>query len=191
MPNKDDARGASQSNTNKGWMIGAITLAVVLIVGGAFAAMIIAKGNRDTNRLSEVETELKDKETKIEELEKQISKTPAGAAEDRVSVDIDSIKEIIAANEKIPVEKIILNSTIITTQGEQKNIVLGTSVGVKGSSGFYTIYYKENTPGSEWKKVSTHHQLTCSSLSANQKAILKDLFYCVDEDMNTKVIGYD
>lgn len=167
-------------------MICAIILAVVLVAGGTFAAIIIAKGNRDTNRLSEVEAQLKEKETKIDELEKQIGKT---AAEDSISVDIDSIKETIAADEKVPVENITLNNTIITTQKEQKNIVLGTSVGVKNGSGFYAIYYKENTSGSEWKKVSTHHQLTCSSLSADKKAILKDLFYCVKEDGDTELIG--
>ena len=54
----------SRSKAGKGWMICAIILAVVLVAGGTFAAIIIAKGNRDTNRLSEVEAQLKEKETK-------------------------------------------------------------------------------------------------------------------------------
>ena len=37
--------------------------------------MIILKGDRDTNRLSEVENQLKEKEAKIEELEKSGEKT--------------------------------------------------------------------------------------------------------------------
>ena len=63
--------------SGKGWMICSIVLIVIMIVAGVFGGMIIMKGNRDTNRLSEVEQQLKEKEEKITELEQQIDQQKA------------------------------------------------------------------------------------------------------------------
>ena len=71
-PTQEALVSQPQAKSNKVWMISTIILAFVLVVGGTFAAMIIIKGNRDTNRLSEVEQLLKEKDAKIAELEKQI-----------------------------------------------------------------------------------------------------------------------
>ncbi|MBO4855429.1 hypothetical protein J5500_03440 [Candidatus Saccharibacteria bacterium] len=78
MPDSFDARMQGQTpesvkqKSGKGWMICSIILAILLIGGGVFAGMIIMKGDRDTNRLSEVEQQLKEKDEKIAELEKKI-----------------------------------------------------------------------------------------------------------------------
>ena len=94
-PTQEALVSQPQAKSNKVWMISTIILAFVLVVGGAFAAMIIIKGNRDTNRLSEVEQLLKEKDAKIAELEKknQSKTTPAYNSEDDEEEDVDEESE--------------------------------------------------------------------------------------------------
>ena len=68
----------TKQKTGKGWMILSVILFILLIGGGVFAGMIIVKGNRDTNKLSEVENELQEKDAKIAELESNNKQIQAG-----------------------------------------------------------------------------------------------------------------
>ena len=78
MQDSFDARMQGQTpetvrpKSKKGWMICSIVLIFILVGVCVFGGMIIMKGDRDTNRLAEVEQQLKEKDDKIAELEKKI-----------------------------------------------------------------------------------------------------------------------
>ncbi len=72
------APAPTKQKSGKGWKVFSIILLFLLVGGGVFAGMIIVKGNRDTNRLSEVENELEEKNTKITELEKKTKDVELG-----------------------------------------------------------------------------------------------------------------
>jgi len=181
--------------TSKGWMICSILLFIVLIGVCAFGGIIILKGNRDTNRLADVEQELKDKDAKIAELEKEekvtdseITDSSASTA-DTISVDMAKFKTSMAADLKIDEDDLVIHSSSIMAQGEQKYIIAEISYGTSGS-GAAAVYYKENkVKDSEWEKLWSGHQMLCKGLSQKQIAIMNELVTCIDDEGNSRLVG--
>ena len=175
MQDSFDARMQGQTpatvkpaKSGKGWMILSIVLLVVMIAGGVFAGMIIMKGNRDTNRLSEVENQLKEKEAKIEELEK--AKTSAEEkAKEAQAVAIDAAAEeltnLITKNKQYG-PSIVLKELKTTSDGKYLYAIAGDTTG-------QGVYFKEIENG-KWTFVNGGHAVSaCSEISAEGLEFMK------------------
>lgn len=106
-----------QAKSNKVWIICTIVLAIVLVAVGIFAAIAMANGSRDADRLSEVERQLKEKDAKIAELEKknQNKVTPADSDDDKdddESEDVDDEEDESKEEEKKPANTIDDEETV-------------------------------------------------------------------------------
>ena len=167
-----------KSKNSKKWMICSIVLATILVVGGAFAGVIMAKGNRDTNRLSEVEQEVKEKdqkiadlETKISELEQKIKDAEAVNATTMQKVDYLDLADML--KQKGTSINVMLSGI---TPDKEYYYVAGSTIDKNGFGG-YEFYYKEAKEGAEWQLLyGGQGAPDCTKFTAEQKALIDKYF---------------
>ena len=116
--------------------------------------------------------------------------TEAEVATDKISVDLNGLKEQMIIDTGVPKDKFVLQNANILTQSEQKYIVVDASYGSTGGSGAAIVYYKENdSSDSKWKKLWEGHQMTCSGLNSEQKMVLKGIKFCLSDDGYSVLVG--
>ena len=167
-----------KSKNAKQWMICSIVLAAVLLVGGAFAGMIIIKGNRDTNRLSEVEQQVKEKDQKIADLESKISELEqkikdAETANTAAGQKVDYVDLADMLRQKGTSINVMLSGI---TPDKEYYYVAGSIIDKNGFGG-YEFYYKEAKEGAEWQLLyGGQGAPDCSKFTAEQKALIDKYF---------------
>ena len=190
---KGNSPVSTKSNSDKGWMFCSIALLVILIGAGVFGGIIIAKGNRDTNRLSEVEQQLKEKEAKIEELEKANGDTvnePAADPDGSQGAPGGSSLNLTVDYAKL--QKLVGNGTItplnIEYSADDEYLVVIADV-AETNGGFAGVWYKSTAAGSSWKELEAGHQAgACSNYSDAQKELMNK-FKTLDDKLGSDYIG--
>ena len=156
---------------SKGWMIVSIILIIILIGVCVFGGMIILKGDRDTNRLSEVESQLKEKEAKIEELEK------SGEKINLPTIDIKALTKT---------DDFDFRKMEFTKDGKYLYVISDVTEEIGGYVG---IWYKSTEEGSEWKKLQAGNGFTdCADVTDEQKQFMQDYKY-IDDDLDSQFLG--
>ena len=178
----------SEPNTKSGksWMICSIILLVILIIGGAFAAMIIAKGNRDTNRLADVEQQLKEKEEKISQLEKADGDEQEEMSNRLTQIDIEGLKKVagVSSGEGLYLS---INKLEFTNDGKYLYAIGGISASGFGGAG---VWYKSTTSDAEWQTIVKGAQAVddCSNYSKEVLDFMKDYSY-IDDDLPSRYLA--
>ena len=178
----------AKAKTGKGWMICSIVLLVILIGVSVFGGMIIAKGNRDTNRLSEVEAQLKEKDAKIAEIEKA---EPAGGQEisndtkDVATIDFAGLRKI-TATEYGSGATLSVGKLEYTKDGKYIYAIAGVGSQYGSDAG---VWYRSAAAGSSWKLLN-RGQATgdCSLLSDEVKSSMKE-DKSIEDDMPSKYLA--
>ena len=184
MPSKVDAnynaKKAANTKSGKSWMICSIILLVILIIGGAFAAMIIAKGNRDTNRLADVEQQLKEKEEKISQLEKADGDEQEEMSDRLTQIDIEGLRKVagVSSDEGLYLS---INKLEFTNDGKYLYAIGGVGASGTGGAG---VWYKSTTSDAEWQTIVKGAQAVgdCSNYSKEVLDFMKDYSY-IDDDL--------
>ena len=175
-----NAKKAANTKSGKSWMICSIILLVILIIGGAFAAMIIAKGNRDTNRLADVEQQLKEKEEKISQLEKADGDEQEEMSDRLTQIDIEGLKKVagVSSDEGLYLS---INKLEFTNDGKYLYAIGGISASGFGGAG---VWYKSTTSDAEWQTIVKGAQAVgdCSNYSKEVLDFMKDYSY-IDDDL--------
>ena len=175
-----NANEAANTKSGKSWMICSIILLVILIIGGAFAAMIIAKGNRDTNRLADVEQQLKEKEEKISQLEKVGGDGQEEMSDRLTRIDMAGLKKVagVSSNEGV---YLTINKLEFTNDGKYLYAIGGVGTSGTGGAG---VWYKSTTSDAEWQTIVKGAQAVgdCSNYSKEVLDFMKDYSY-IDDDL--------
>ena len=179
---KGNSPVSTKSNSDKGWMFCSIALLVILIGAGVFGGIIMAKGNRDTNRLSEVEQQLKEKEAKIEELEKASGDQDAPVDKQPAKIDYLGLGKVINGYD-FGAKNIEYSPT-----GKYLVVIAGVSDGPNGS-GYAGVWYKSTESGSTWKELQSGQGFSdCSEYSEDEKNLM-DEFKSLDDQLGSRYIG--
>lgn len=175
-----NAKEAASTKSGKSWMICSIVLLVILIIGGAFAAMIIAKGNRDTNRLADVEQQLKEKEEKISQLEKADGDEQEEMSDRLTRIDIEGLKKVAGVSSDEDVY-LTINKLEFTNDGKYLYAIGGVGASGTGGAG---VWYKSTTSDAEWQTIVKGAQAVgdCSNYSKEVLDFMKDYSY-IDDDL--------
>ena len=190
MQDSFDARMQGQApasvkpvKSSKGWMVCSIILIILLIGVCVFGGMIIMKGDRDSKRLADVESQLKEKEAKIEELEKA-KQTDKQNTTDPIVIDYAGLKKLTATDSN----KATLSLGKLEFTKDGKYIYAIGSVSSEGAS--YTgTWYKSVEKGAGWKLLQSGQALgDCSNLSDEAKTFMKEYKY-IDDDLLSRYIG--
>lgn len=190
MPSKVDAnynaKKAANTKSGKSWMICSIILLVILIIGGAFAAMIITKGNRDTNRLADVEQQLKEKEEKISQLEKADGDEQEEMLDRLTQIDIEGLRKVagVSSDEGLYLS---INKLEFTNDGKYLYAIGGISASGFGGAG---VWYKSTTSDAEWQTIVKGAQALgdCSNYSKEVLDFMKDYSY-IDDDLPSRYLA--
>ena len=168
--------------SSKGWMICSFILLAILIGGGVFAGMIIMKGDRDTNRLSEVEQQLKEKEDRIAELEKNEQTTEG---QKTLSIDYAGLRKL-THTENGDKGTLSITKLDITKDGKYFYAIGGVSVEGTSSAG---VWYKEVEESASWKSLNGGQAIgSCSALSEEAKEFMGNYKY-IDDDLSSKYLA--
>ena len=165
-------------------MICAIIFMIATTGLGVYTIMNLTNG--ESKQISDLKEQVAAKEQEIEKIKNETPELQE--AYDTISVDLDGVKEAAASREGTTADKIELYEPTIYARESQKYIVVGSSFGVKDSSGAYGIFYKENTKDGAWKTLKTFHNLNCSNITSEEKEIIKGLFYCFDSNGNLRTV---
>ena len=168
-------------------MICAIIFMIATTGLGVYTIMNLTSG--ESKQISDLKEQVAAKEQEIEKIKNETPELQE--AYDTISVDLDGVKAAVASAEGTTADKIVLQEPTIYAREAQKYIVVGSSFGIKDSSGAYGIFYKENTKDGTWKKLKIFHQLICSSITSEEKEIMKGLFYCLDSNGDMVTVGAD
>nr|MCR4753632.1 hypothetical protein [Candidatus Saccharibacteria bacterium] len=175
-----NAKEAANTKSGNSWMICSIVLLVILIIGGAFAAMIITKGSRDTNRLADVEQQLKEKEEKISQLEKADGDEQEEMSDRLTRIDIEGLKKVagISSDEDV---YLTINKLEFTNDGKYLYAIGGVGASGTGGAG---VWYKSTTSDAEWQTIVKGAQAVgdCSNYSKEVLDFMKDYSY-IDDDL--------
>ena len=131
-----DVPASVKHKSNIGWIIVVgILLAglVALVVMQVLAYQEIA---RKDNEISELKNKPAATQAEVKE------PTEAEVATDKISVDLNGLKEQMIIDTGVPKDKFVLQNANILTQSEQKYIVVDASYGSTGGSGAAIVYYK-------------------------------------------------
>ena len=179
-----DAPASVKHKSNIGWIIVVgILLAglVALVVMQVLAYQEIARKNNEIS-------ELKNKPAATQAEEKE--PTEAEVATDKISVDLNGLKEQMIIDTGVPKDSFVLQNANILTQSEQKYIVVDASYGSTSGSGAAMFYYKKNkSSDSKWKKLCEGYQMTCPSRNSEQKTVLKGIKFCLSDDGYSVLVG--
>ncbi len=188
--------------SNKGWMVAAIVLIFCVAILGITEFLAYQEIAKKDNRITELtsqqnsatqkenQTEREEVETPADEkIEDPVDKENEDDTTDKISVNLDVLKEQVISDSGTPKDLIAINDQVIMTRSSQKYIVVDMSYGSKKGSSQRGIYYKENNTNGKWKKIFSGHQILCSGLSNEQKTVLKGLVYCIENDGETSMIG--
>lgn len=175
----------SEPNTKSGksWMICSIILLVILIIGGAFAAMIIAKGNRDTNRLADVEQQLKEK---ISQLEKADGDEQEEMSDRLTQIDIEGLKKVAGVSSDKGLY-LSINKLEFTNDGKYLYAIGSISASGFGGAG---VWYKSTTSDAKWQTIVKGAQAVgdCSNYSKEVLDFMKDYSY-IDDDLPSRCLA--
>lgn len=181
-----NAKKAANTKSGKSWMICSIILLVILIIGGAFAAMIIAKGNRDTNRLADVEQQLKEKEEEISQLEKADGDEQEEMSDRLTQIDIEGLKKVAGVSSDKGLY-LSINKLEFTNDGKYLYAIGGISASGYGGAG---VWYKSTTSDAEWQTIVKGAQAVgdCSNYSKEVLDFMKDYSY-IDDDLPSRYLA--
>ena len=195
--------------SSKGWMICSVILLFIMIGGGIFAGTIIAKGDRDTNKLSEVEQQIKEKDDKIAELEKKIE-----SLSNPTDGDTDADKEASPSDgttiDKEDAVKSELDTLIKNKEGgssytykinkfgltkDQKYYYAFFTISYTGGTNDSMVYYRA-AQGGTWKYMNGGHAVSsCTDFDADVLSFMKQygkevVNYCQCSDDDGTVHNY-
>ncbi len=185
-----------KTKSGKGWMVAAIILLVGVVALGVTEFLAYQEISKKDDEIAKLKTQQKgapaEEKEPVEEIEPEESGTPSETAKtaDKISVNLDGIKTQIASDLGINASNVVLHSSHIMSQSDQKHILVEASYGIKNSSGASVIYYKDNNSSeAKWTKLWKGHQMVCSSLNSKQKSMLKDIKTCMGDDGEMGVIS--
>jgi hypothetical protein len=142
--------------------------------------MIIAKGNRDTNRLADVEQQLKEKEEKISQLEKAGDDEQEEMSDRLTRIDIEGLKKVAGVSSDKGLY-LSINKLEFTNDGKYLYAIGGISASGFGGAG---VWYKSTTSDAEWQTIVKGAQAVgdCSNYSKEVLDFMKDYSY-IDDDL--------
>ena len=179
-----DVPASVKHKSNIGWIIALAILLVGLVALIVMQVLAYQEIARKDNEISELKNKPATTQAEVKE------PTEAEVATDKISVDLNGLKEQMIIDTGVPKDKFVLQNANILTQSEQKYIVVDASYGSTGGSGAAIVYYKENNSSdSKWKKLWEGHQMTCSGLNSEQKTVLKGIKFCLSDDGYSVLVG--
>ncbi len=174
---EQDVEKAAIKN-NKGWMVAAIVLLVGVVALGVTEFLAYQEISKKDKEIAE----LKEKEDRIAELEKNGQTTEGQKA---LSVDYAGLRKL-THTENGDKGTLSITKLDITKDGKYFYVIGGVSVEGTGSAG---VWYKEAEEGASWKFLTGGHAIgSCSALSEEAKEFMGNYKY-IDDDLSSKYLA--
>ena len=183
--NPQDAEAAKPKD-NKRWKTIVVILAIVIVIVGALAVVMVIKGSNDAKKLRDAEARLERRDEEMKDLDRQLkafTDKEMSKKYDSIRINIDVVKSVIANDLMVKNGKIKYQNFVIKTSENEKYILVSTTVEVeKLDQKIPYLLYKRNSTDGDWKILRNKGYGPCDKISDEKREIMQGLDYCLDNN---------
>ena len=194
----------AEKKGGRGWMVTSIILFLLLIGAGVFATIMVISNNTNGDKMLNNETEISKRDTKISELEANITKkdeeiaalknasvTPGTSTAKKYSdfkIDIAGLMKVINKDNKDYPGVVSKSLDLIKAEftSDDKYLIVAANI-FEGETGYAGVYYKEVDANTGWKVQFEGHQFTCANATAEQKKF-GETYKAFDTGLDSKYV---